>query len=113
MHRLAIRTGHAGMHANYLHVRNLTLVTLADSGNGTATLPWEFTQLRLPVALFWKANRTYHLSILPAYVRKHRRHWCVGFQFPDGHVHITELVFSSRYLVPRAFPRPVESKAVI
>jgi len=48
-----------------MHVSNLTMVTLADSDNGTATLPWEFTQLRLPVALVWKAKRTYRLSILP------------------------------------------------
>jgi len=59
MHRLAIGTGHARVHANYMHISNLTLVTLADSGNGTATLPWEFTQLRLPLAVGWKAKRTY------------------------------------------------------
>jgi len=59
MHRLAIGTGHARVHANDMHMSNLTLVTLADSDNGTATLPWEFTQLRLPVALVWKAKRTY------------------------------------------------------
>jgi hypothetical protein len=60
MHRLAIRTGHARLHANYMHVTNLTLVTLADSDKGTAKLLWQFTQLRLPVALFRKAKRTYH-----------------------------------------------------